>query len=123
MSGRALVVLAAAAALAGCGVEQAAAPSRTTTTETPAPDPVEVCANQLDYWVGQRLQGVSDTYEYQAMGLTGDQYEALLPLSDEAVRQRDAGTLPAGWVRQEATTLCRGIVAEESAKPSTPGWP
>ncbi len=122
MMSRRLIAL-AALALAGCAsAPQAAAPAPTTTT-TPPPDPVAVCANQLDYWVGQRLQGVTDTYEYQAMGLTGEQYEALIPLSDEAVRRRDAGQLPSGWVREQATTTCRVVVAKESAKPSTPGWP
>ncbi|CRK56132.1 hypothetical protein [Alloactinosynnema sp. L-07] len=113
------LALAAALVLTACGSPTVV--STPTTTETPPPDPLTVCANQLDYWVGQKLAGVTDTYEYQAMGLTGDQYEVFIPLADEAIRQRDAGVLRDGWVREQATEKCRGILAK--ADPSAPGWP
>ncbi|MGW5051861.1 hypothetical protein [Actinokineospora sp. NPDC004072] len=99
--------------VAGCSAAPAPPPA------PPPPDPVAVCAGGLAYWVGERLKGNTE-FEYQAMGLTGDQLKAFYRLLDEAEAM---AAPPPGWLDRRATELCREVVAAEAAESPEPGWP
>jgi type IV pilus biogenesis protein CpaD/CtpE len=114
-----LVVL-VAGLLTACGTapEVPAVPVAQTTTA--GPDPVTVCVNQLTYWAEEQLRGAPDRgFDYQEMGLTGAQADALRGLVDEA---RAPGQARASdWLPARARTLCTEIAARP---PSTGGgWP
>jgi hypothetical protein len=109
----ALVTGCAPTAPAGPAPTAAAAPS------APPPDPVSACANQLTYWAGERLRGAPDAgYDYQEMGLTSAQSDALGALVDEA---RAQPALPPDWVPNRARALCAQIAAQP--RPTGGGWP
>jgi hypothetical protein len=111
-------VLAALALLvAGCGSAPPAAPPAP--PPTAAPDPVAVCTTQLTYWAGEELRGAPDSgFDYQEMGLTHAQSDALDTLVAEA---RAQPARPPDWVPARARALCAAIPPET---PSTgAGWP
>jgi hypothetical protein len=116
-AGGSVVLGALAVALVGCAptapAPTAAAPS------APSPDPVSACADQLAYWAGEELRGAPDAgYDYQEMGLTSAQYDALTTLVDEARAQPG---LPPDWVPNRARALCTRIAAQP--RPTGGGWP
>ena len=107
--------------LAGCGTGPAAAPATPASrTPAPTPDPVTVCTNQLTYWATEELRAAPDSgFDYQEMGLTGAQFDALGVLVAEARAQGPA--LPADWLAARARALCTQITAQP---PRTGGgWP
>jgi hypothetical protein len=107
--------------LAGCAPAAGpppAAPPPTAQAATPAPDPVTVCANQLTYWAGEELHGAPDAgFDYQEMGLTHAQFDAL----DALVAQARAQGLPPDRLAARARELCTAIVAEPRSTGG--GWP
>lgn len=73
------------------------------------PDPVQVCTNQLTYWAGEQLRGAPDQgYDYQHMGLTSDQNDALDAVV--AAARRDGPGVVDGLVRDACTRLSAGPV-------------
>ena len=105
------------AALAGCAP---GAPPRSAAppAATPPPDPVTVCANQLTYWAGEELRDAPDAgYDYQEMGLTHAQFDAL----DGLVAQARAQGLPPDRLAARARELCTAIVAQP--RTTAGGWP
>jgi hypothetical protein len=106
----------AVALVTGCAPSAAPAP---TVAASPSPDPVSACADQLTYWAGEELRGAPDAgYDYQEMGLTSAQYDALTTLVDEARAQPG---LPPDWVPNRARALCTQIAAQP--RPTGGGWP
>ena len=104
--------------LAGCAAAAPAAPAPVTTAATPPPDPVTVCTNQLTYWAGEELRGAPDAgFDYQEMGLSHAQFDALGALVTEA----RAHGLPPDRVAALARELCTTIVAEPRS--TAGGWP
>jgi hypothetical protein len=102
--------------LAGCA--PAAPPAAAPPVTTPAPDPVTVCANQLTYWAGEELRSAPDTgFDYQEMGLTHAQFDAL----DALVAQARAQGLPPDRLAARAREVCTAIVAEPRSTGG--GWP
>jgi hypothetical protein len=99
--------------------------------ETPSPttvstvDAVASCTTQLVYWTEDILGNARDDgLDYQEMGLTGDQYEALQALVDEARKHQSGGTVPPDWLRDQAKAACAKLAA--APKPTTSaglGWP
>ena len=86
----------------------------------PAPDPVTVCTNQLTYWAGEQLRGAPDGgFDYQEMGLSHAQFDALAVLVDGA-RARGP-SLSADWVPTRARELCTEIAARPA--PTGGSWP
>jgi hypothetical protein len=112
-----------AASVLGLLLVTACAPAPTSTPPpaaptTARPDPVTVCANQLTYWAGEQLRGAQDVgFDYQHMGLTAAQADALGALVERARAQ--GPNLPAGWVPAQARAAC----VEIAAQPSRPGGP
>jgi hypothetical protein len=108
----------AALALAGCAGAPPAAPAAP--SRPPAPDPVTVCTNQLTYWAGEQLRGAPDGgFDYQEMGLSHAQFDALAVLVDGA-RARGP-SLSADWVPTRARELCTEIAARPA--PTGRSWP
>jgi hypothetical protein len=106
------------ALVAGCAPTAPAGPAPTAVA-SPSPDPVSACANQLTYWAGEKLRGAPDAgYDYQEMGLTSAQSDALDTLVDEARAQPN---LPPDWVPNRARALCTQIAAQP--RPTGGGWP
>jgi hypothetical protein len=106
----------AVALVAGCAPPAAPAP---TVAASPSPDAVSACANQLTYWAGEELRGAPDAgYDYQEMGLTSAQSDALGTLVDEA---RAQPTRPPDWLPNRARALCAQIAAQPP--PTGGGWP
>ena len=115
---RAPLAVVAAALLGGCAAGSPTVPAPP--SRPPAPDPVTICTNQLSYWATEQLRGAPDGgLDYQEMGLSGAQADALVVLVDEA-RAQGPG-LPAGWVPHRARELCTEIVAHP--RPTGGGWP
>jgi type IV pilus biogenesis protein CpaD/CtpE len=85
---------------------------------TAPPDPITVCTNQLTYWAGEQLRGAPDVgFDYQHMGLTAAQADALRSLVERARAQ--GPSLHADWVPEQARAAC----AEIAAQPSRTGDP
>jgi hypothetical protein len=94
--------------LAAC----APAPAPAAPTTVP-PDPITVCTNQLTYWAGEQLRGARDVgFDYQHMGLTAAQADALRSLVERARAQ--GPSLPADWVAEQARAACTEIAAQPS---------
>jgi type IV pilus biogenesis protein CpaD/CtpE len=92
--------------LAAC----APAPAPAAPTTVP-PDPITVCTNQLTYWAGEQLRGARDVgFDYQHMGLTAAQADALRSLVERARAQ--GPSLPADWVPEQAHAACTEIAAQ-----------
>lgn len=92
--------------LSGCGSgpAPATAQAQPATTTTPPPDPVTVCTNQLVYWAGEQLRGAPDKgWDYQHMGLTGEENNALDAVVAKA-RAEGEGVV-AGLARQACADL------------------
>jgi hypothetical protein len=109
--------------LSGCAPGPASTPTPTARpppTTTSRPDPVAACASQLTYWAGEELRGAPDAgFDYQEMGLTGAQSDALDTLVEQA---RALGPdLPQGWVAARARALCTDLAAQPSR--TNTGWP
>ena len=115
---RTSLVALAAVLLAGCAGPPPAAPPPPSTP--PAPDPVTVCTDQLVYWAGEQLRGAPDGgFDYQEMGLSGAQADALSDLVDDARAQ--GPDLAPDRVPSRARELCTRIAAQP---PRTGGsWP
>jgi hypothetical protein len=79
------------------------------------------CAHQLSYWALEALRSSKDTgLDYQAMGLSGQQYEALRALLEQA---RRPGVRPTpDWVETRAKTACAKL-PRSPATSRAPGWP
>ncbi|GAA0647094.1 hypothetical protein GCM10010174_82890 [Kutzneria viridogrisea] len=118
-SRRAGAAVALVLAAAGCaGGTEPAAPTTTTTT---AVDAVTACTNQLAYWAREALRNARDTgLDYQEMGLSGDQYDALLALLGKA-RELGAQATP-NWIAEQARAACTRLAAAPSTS-HAPGWP
>ena len=102
-----LALLLAACAPAPTPVAPAASPT------TARPDAVTVCTNQLTYWAGEQLRGAPDIgFDYQHMGLTAAQADALRDLVERARAQ--GPDVPADWVPTQARAACTEIAAEPS---------
>jgi hypothetical protein len=100
--------------LAGCAPTAPPPPA----PPAPAPDPVTVCTNQLAYWAGEELRGAPDAgFDYQEMGLTHAQFDAL----DALVAQARAEGLPPDRLAARARELCTTIAAEPRSTGG--GWP
>lgn len=108
-----------AASALGLLLVTACTPAPTPAAPTTArPDPVTVCTTQLTYWAGEQLRGGPDVgFDYQHMGLTAAQADALRALVERARAQ--GPTLPADWVPAQARAAC----SEIAAQPSRPGGP
>jgi hypothetical protein len=113
-----------AALLVGCASGSPPTPpvpsAPATAAAAASPDPVTVCANQLVYWAGEQLRGAPDGgLDYQEMGLTSAQADALGTLVDQA-RAQGPGRA-AGFVPARARELCTQIVARP--RPTGGSWP
>jgi hypothetical protein len=79
------------------------------------------CVHQLSYWTQEVLRSPKDSgLDYQEMGLSDEQYEALRSLLDQA-RQPGAPPTPE-WVAARAATACAKL-ARTPASSRGPGWP
>lgn len=107
VAGTVLVVIVAG----GC------APAPTTTAapaiapSSPLPDPVTACTSQLTYWAGEQLRGADGGYDYQEMGLTSGQNDALSVIVDRA---RGGG---ASTVSEMAHDACVYLSTQPSSAP------
>ena len=85
------------------------------------PPAVAGCAHQLSYWAQEALRQGDDTgLDYQEMGLSDAQNEALRVLLERAHKPGIRAT-PA-WVEAEAKTACRRLARIPSTSRRT-GWP
>lgn len=101
--------------LAGCGTGPAtpAAQARPSTTSPPPPDLVTACTNQIVYWAGEQLRAAPDKgFDYQHMGLTGDENDVLRQVVTRAEVEG------AGVVERLAREGC----AELATQPSVAPW-
>jgi hypothetical protein len=117
---RGVIAALAAAVLAGCApaASPQAPPPAAAPATTPPPDPVTVCANQLTYWAGEELRGAPDAgFDYQEMGLSHAQFDAL----DTLVAQARSQSLPPDRLAARARELCTAIVAQPRS--TAGGWP
>ncbi|WP_232664122.1 hypothetical protein [Pseudonocardia sp. TRM90224] len=79
----------------------------------PPPDPVTVCIGQLEYWAGEQLRGAPDQgFDYQHMGLTSQQADALALIVERA-RAEGAGVI---------TPMAREACDRIGAGPTTSPW-
>jgi hypothetical protein len=107
LSGAALL---AAILLAGCAAAPAPAAAPPTQQFPPPPDPIPACARQVEYWAGEKLRGAVDPgYDYQHMGLTSGQAEAVTRIVEKA-RAEGAGVVP-GLARE----ACEKLAADPRA--------
>ncbi len=105
----------AALLVLGAAVGCAPAPP---TAAAPPPDPAEVCARQLGYWAEQQLRGADGGFDYQEMGLSSRQNDALQVVVDRA-RAQGPSAVPA-----LARAECRRLSTEPSGAPATGRyWP
>jgi hypothetical protein len=110
----------AAALLVGCSAGAPPTPAAAPAPTSAAPDPVTVCTSQLTYWAGEQLRGAPDAgFDYQEMGLTNAQADALAVLVDEA-RAQGQGR-PPDWVPNRARELCTQLAVHP--RPTAAGWP
>jgi len=101
-----MIVTAVLLLAAGCSAA-AEPPAPPATTAPPRPDPVAACVTQLTYWAGEQLRGAPDQgYDYQHMGLTADQNDALDAIVE--VARRDGPGVVDGLVRDACTRLATG---------------
>lgn len=108
----AAVVLLVGLVACGAPVAPAAGPDPTPRFRPP-PDPVAACASQLEHWAGEQLSGGPDRgYDYQHMGLTSGQADALVRIVEQA-RAEDPSI-----VRAAAREACAAL----AAGPSTAPW-
>lgn len=78
---------------------------------------------QLQYWAQQSLGNAKDTgLDYQEMGLSGDQYDALRALLDEA-RKQPSGRATPSWLLDQAKASCARLAAKPKSTTSGLGWP
>lgn len=96
----------------GCAPAPITTATPVTAPPSPLPDPVTVCTNQLTYWTGEQLRGTDAGYDYQEMGLTSAQNDALGVIVDRA-RAEGASKIP-GMVHDACVHL--------STQPSSASW-
>ena len=112
-----------AALAAGCSTssgDDAPGPSASTTTAA-TESPVEACARQVSYWVGESLRLAPDQgYDYQHMGLSGRTYDVVRAVTAEA---RAAGRSEPAWVAERASAACEQAIGDSPEATSTSGWP
>ena len=77
------------------------------------PDRATVCATQLTYWAGEDLRGADSGFDYQEMGLTSEQNDALTTIV-EAARTRGVTAVDAG-VADMARDACLRLAAQPSS--------
>jgi hypothetical protein len=68
----------------GCAPAPITTAAPVTAPSPPLPDPVTACTSQLTYWAGEQLRGADAGYDYQEMGLTSAQNDALRVIVDRA---------------------------------------
>ncbi len=95
----------------GCVPAPTTVAAPATTQSRPRPDPVTVCTNQLTYWAGEQLRGVDAGYDYQEMGLTAAQNDALGVIVERA-RAESAPT-----VSEMAHDACVYLSTQPSSAP------
>jgi hypothetical protein len=85
------------------------------------PPEVAGCTHQLSYWAQEALRQSEDTgFDYQEMGLSDAQNEALRVLVEQARRR---GVRPApDWVEAQAKSACARL-ARVPTSARGPGWP
>ena len=114
MSGRWRVVAAtvAAGALAVACAGKAVAPPPAAPRPAPTPDPVAACVAKLTHWADVQIQGGPDSgLDYQEMGLSGAEYQAL----NEIVKR--AGPAGTGAVGPLVRDACTQLAAHPDAAP------
>jgi hypothetical protein len=123
-AGAALLAALISGLIVGCGTGPAPTPvppaALPATSPQPRPDLVATCANQLTYWAGEELRSAPDAgFDYQEMGLTGAQSDALDTLVEQA---RALGPdRPQDWLSSRARALCTDLAAQPSR--TNTGWP
>ena len=108
VAGTVLVVLVAG----GCAPAPVTTAAPVTAPSSPLADPVTACTSQLAYWAGEQLRGTNTGYDYQEMGLTSAQNDALSVIVDRA---RAEGT---STVSEMANDACVYL----STRPSSAPW-
>ena len=109
MSSRMLTVARPDIQVNSCSTGSEPATVKTATTT----NAVAVCTNQLTYWAGEQLRGAPDIgFDYQHMGLTAAQADALRDLVERARAQ--GPDLPVDWVPTQARAACTEIAAQPS---------
>ena len=119
----AALALALAVGISGCSTDSGAGVPATTTSITSATEsPVQVCARQVSYWVGESLRLAPDQgFDYQHMGLSGRTYDVVRAVTAQA---RAAGRSDAGWVADRALEACEeAIRMSPDATSTSGGWP
>lgn len=111
LGGGSLVVVAGAVLAAACSAP-AGPPPTATPAPTPTPDPVAACVTKLSHWADVQLHGGPDSgLDYQEMGLSGAENEAL-----RQIVQR-AGPGGENAVEPLARDACRQLAAHPDAIP------
>ena len=104
-----LAVVASTVVLAACAAP-AATPS--VSAPTPTPDPVAACVTKLTHWADVQMHGGPDSgLDYQEMGLSGAEYQALNEIVKRAGPGGDAAVEPL------ARDACTQLAAHPDAAP------
>ncbi len=110
LSAGSLAVVASTVVLAACAAQAAAPP---TPAPTPTPDPVAACVTKLTHWADVQMHGGPDSgLDYQEMGLSGAEYQALNEIVKRAGPAGDAAVEP----------LARDACAQLAAHPDAAPW-
>jgi hypothetical protein len=109
---RAAAAIVTAGALAAACAGPATAPIPSTPQPSPTPDPVAACVAKLTHWADVQIQGGPDSgLDYQEMGLSGAEYQAL---NEIVKRAGPAGTTAVGPLVRDA---CTQLAAHPDAAP------
>jgi hypothetical protein len=109
LGGGSLIVVASAVLAAACSAPAGPPPAPAPTT---TPDPVAACVTKLSHWADVQLHGGPDSgLDYQEMGLSGAENEAL-----RQIVQR-AGPGGENAVEPLARDACRQLAAHPDATP------
>lgn len=107
---RGWAVLATVVVLTACAAPPAAPPPP---APTPTPDPVAQCVTKLKHWAGVQMHGGPDSgLDYQEMGLSGAEYQALNEIVKRAGPGGDAAVEP----------LARDACSQLAAHPDAAPW-